>query len=102
MRRKEAKEIIKTKNIIKEISCDQCSKIICDSHTSKDDTVSFFTAHTFHNDWGNDSVDSHNYIDFCGLECLLQYTKDYFKESEGTESLEVERIESTIGNLIGK
>ena len=102
MRKKEVKEIIKKKNIIKEISCDQCSNVICDSDTNKDSAITFFTAHTFHNDWGNDSVDSHNYDDICGLECLLEYTKDYFKESNGTEGLEVERVEETIGNLIGK
>ena len=102
MRKKEVKEIIRTKNIIKEISCDQCSNVICDSDTSKDSKITFFTAHTFHNDWGNDSVDSHNYVDICGLECLLEYTKDYFKEAEGTESLEVKRVEEAIGHLIGK
>lgn len=102
MRKKEVKEIIKTKNITKEISCDQCLKVICDSDTNKDSTLSFFTGHTFHNEWGNDSIDSHNYIDVCGLDCLLKYTKGYFKESEGTESLEVEKVEMTVGNLIGK
>lgn len=102
MRKKEVKEVIKTKKIIKEISCDQCSKVICDSHSNKDDTVDFFTAHTFHNDWGNDGIDSHEYIDICGLDCLLEYTKGYFKESVGTEHIEIERVESPIGYLIEK
>lgn len=41
-----------------------------------DDRSEYFKVHTWHNDWGNDSVDSHEYFDLC-KDCIKEFVVNY-------------------------
>jgi len=41
----------------------------------------YFVIHTHHHDWGNDSVDSHEYFDACCPECVMKFTNEYIKDA---------------------
>lgn len=59
--------------------CDVCGK---DIEKSRDGmNYNYFVIHTHHCDWGNDSVDSHEYYDACCPECVMKFTKDYVEDS---------------------
>ena len=44
--------------------------------------------HTWHNDWGNDSIDSHENYDLC-KECAKKFVSDYIERCKGTMELEL-------------
>ena len=56
----------------------------------------YFTIHTWHNDWGNDSVDSHEYLDACRPECVMQYVAEYigesYKHEVNTHEIEISHV----------
>lgn len=55
--------------------------MICDICKKTEITGHHWSVHTFHSDWGNDSIDSHEYFDVCSIECLQQKLDEYVKES---------------------
>lgn len=64
------------------VECDECSKkIIADIGDS--DSTRYVRVHTWHNDWGNDSVESHEYYDLCP-ECATKFITSYILDMNGT------------------
>ena len=55
----------------------------------RNEKSSYVYIHTWHNDWGNDSVDSHERGDYC-KECAKSFVTKYVEEICGTEELELE------------
>ena len=86
---------VRTKKIIRKrldyVVCDNCKKEI--RRTRPEYTCDFpeyIYIHTWHNDWGNDSVDSDEYYTFC-KDCAKKFITDYIDKSRGTEELELSR-----------
>lgn len=69
------------------VKCNKCKKIIKpDRYKSRDNRYVYI--HTWHSDWGNDSIESHEYKDYCP-ECAKEVVADYIADAEGTEELEL-------------
>ena len=84
----EVKERIVTENVCvgRHRICDICGKEI-----ERDD--GYWNCHTFHNDWGNDSVESHEYFDICSVECLKVKFDEYCDDSSteyNTKEIKIE------------
>ena len=75
--------------------CDQCNEVIVRPDLPKWNNFHYYNVTTHHRDWGNDSIDSYEYLDFCSMKCLLTHMKKYFEEAEGTESYDIERMSQT-------
>ena len=73
---------------IEYMRCDKCGKKIT-PYKYKEKQNQFVRIHTYHNDWGNDSIDSHEYHDYC-VECAKEVVAEYISEMNGTEELELE------------
>jgi hypothetical protein len=86
----EIKKEIVTKSIrdVKYIRCDCCRKKIL-PNKYRDEKSSYFRIHTWHNDWGNDSIDSHEYRDFC-KDCAREFVDDYISHAGGSDELELQ------------
>lgn len=86
----EQKVEVKTKSIrnVEYLRCDKCNKVIFHGQYLHDE-CKYIKVHTWHSDWGNDSIDSHKYRDLCP-ECACEYVSDYIKNASGTEELELE------------
>ena len=82
------------KRVRRIIKCDVCGKIIEDrkvlynehkwnlNEACLDGRPAFrYSVETGHNDWGNDSVDSHERKDVCSDECLKKLFDQYIKGS---------------------
>lgn len=83
------REVIKqTVRKVKYIRCDKCGKKILPSKY-REENSSYIHIHTWHNDWGNDSIDSHEYGDYC-KDCAKQVVAEYISTSSGKEELELE------------
>lgn len=86
---KETQVEVKTKSVrkIEYVRCDGCGKKILPGgySTEKNEYVSI---HTWHNDWGSESVESHEYNDYC-KECAKSFVSTYIDEMHGTEELEL-------------
>lgn len=56
----------------------------------------YFVIHTWHNDWGNDSVDSQEYYDACSPECVMRFVKLYvegaYKDVTNTMEIEISHV----------
>ena len=61
-------------------NCDICGKGIYPSK-DWDARCNYFVIHTWHNDWGNDSIESHEYFDACCPDCVMKFTQKYIKDS---------------------
>lgn len=59
--------------IIACIKCDICGKEI---------TGKYWRLTAYHNDWGNDSIDSYKHLDLCSRECINKTLDDYIKNCE--------------------
>ena len=59
----------------KDMFCDVCKNEI--KHGN-----GYWHVHTWHNDWGNDSCESHEYFDVCSMECLKDKFDEYCHESK--------------------
>lgn len=81
---------VKTKTIRKVmyIRCDKCGKKILPGQY-RSDANQYVRIHTWHNDWGNDSVESHRHGDYC-KECARFFVSTYIDKMDGTEELELE------------
>lgn len=86
----ETKVEVKTKSVrkVEYLRCDGCSKKIIPAEFITEEN-SYVRIHTWHNDWGNDSVDSHVYKDLC-KECTKFFVMKYVDEMSGTDELEME------------
>jgi hypothetical protein len=70
------------------ITCDKCKKrILPNGRIGKDSQ--YVEVHTWHNDWGNDSCESHEYKELC-RECAAKYVNEYVAKISGSEELELE------------
>ncbi len=71
-----------------EIICDCCGKLIFPIQDNDERKLDFrgrakyYHARSGHHDWGNDSIDSLEYLDFCSLECVHKQLDKFYKEDE--------------------
>ena len=83
----EERQIIQKVLVETEIICDICCKHI-------GYRKGYWKVHTWHDDWGNDSIESHEHFDVCSTECLIDKFKEYCDESSSsaynTMQIEVE------------
>ena len=83
------REVVKqTVRKIEYIRCDKCNKKILPSKY-REEKSNYIHIHTWHNDWGNDSIDSHEYGDYC-KDCAKEVIAEYISKANGTEELELE------------
>lgn len=87
---KETQVEVKTKSVrkVEYVRCDGCGKKILPNRYRSAESE-YVRIHTWHNDWGNDSIDSHTYGDYC-KECAKSFVSTYIDEMTGTEELELE------------
>lgn len=79
---------INSERKVEYIRCDKCGKKIMPTQY-RSEKSSYVHIHTWHNDWGNDSVDSHNYRDFC-KNCAKLFVTKYIANMNSTEELKCE------------
>lgn len=81
---------VKTKSVrkVEYIRCDMCDKKILPCEY-RDKMSRYICIHTWHNDWGNDSIDSHEYRDCCP-ECAKSFVSAYVDRMTGSHELELE------------
>lgn len=68
------------------VECDDCGKKIFASGDCRKDRA-YFKVHTWHDDWGNDSCESHMYYEFC-RDCAIKHVSDYIRNMSGSMQLE--------------
>lgn len=87
---KETKQVVAETVVAKITKCDVCGKIICDSRhvhdILRDKVQDHYELSEWHNDWGNDSVDSIETFDICSKECLRKKFEAYVEESSGGQN----------------
>lgn len=85
----EKKVEVKTVNErrIEYIRCDECGKKIL-PYKYNSEQGQYVHIHTWHSDWGNDSIDSHEYNDYCP-ECAKEVVTEYIAKMSGSEELEL-------------
>ena len=81
----EKKEVVHT--TIEEVTvgrqCDVCKREINKNADGPwSGWYNYFVIHTWHNDWGYDSVDSHEYYDACCDECAVKFVSKYLHEAQ--------------------
>ena len=69
-----SKKVIKIENILTDITCDHCLKLI-------EKNEGYWHVTTSHSDWGVNSVDSYEHKDYCCKECLSVAFLKYIDES---------------------
>lgn len=82
----EIKTIIKRP--IEYVRCDKCGKKILPFKYKDGQKNQYINIHTWHSDWGNDSIDSHEYKDYC-QKCAKEVISEYIDKMHGTEELEL-------------
>ena len=94
MRKYKEKEIKRIEEIEIGITCDMCKKEILNEEDYKSEFRTkmshYYKVTTHHHDWGNDSIDSYNYIDICSESCLFNFLKKYYDGKDGTLCCEIE------------
>lgn len=80
---------VKTKSVrkVEYIRCDMCGKKILPCAFAHEKS-SYVTVHTWHHDWGNDSIESHEYKEYC-KECAKKVIAEYIDDMDGSEELEL-------------
>lgn len=66
------------------VECDECGKKIQFNHLLE----GYVRVHTWHNDWGNDSCESHEYMELC-KDCAIKFTSNYILKMDGSEEIEI-------------
>ena len=86
---KEIKKEVITKSIrpIAYVTCEKCGKKIFPSKF-REKQSEYVHVHTWHSQWGLESIDSHEYHDYC-KECAVEVVSDYVKNLSRTEELEL-------------
>ncbi|APA01612.1 hypothetical protein WV34_03180 [Bacillus amyloliquefaciens] len=88
MKKYEEKEVTKTQKVLKKVTCDTCGRTI----VINDRSNHYYEVATHHSRWGNESIDSYRYLDFCSYECLLENMNDYFKNGADTDCYEIQFV----------
>lgn len=70
------------------VVCDECGKEIKSDHRHRVESAEYIRVHTWHNDWGNDSCESHKHMDLC-KECAAKFVADYVMNASGSMELEL-------------
>lgn len=70
------------------VVCDICGKEITPDRGYRNESAEYIEIHTWHNDWGNDSCESHAYRDLC-KKCAARFVADYIMNAHGSEELEL-------------
>lgn len=84
-----AREVVKqTVRKVEYIRCDKCEKKIVPSNRGEE-KGNYIHIHTWNNDWRHDSIESHEYGDYC-KECAKEVVAEYISHANGTEELELE------------
>lgn len=93
MKIKEKQQIMIDKEVDVRIICDECRREIRNRENINKRLRGshYYEVTTHHHDWGNDSIDSYKYLDFCSFECMVEYMKRYYESGNGSESYDVER-----------
>lgn len=60
------------------VECDACHRRVDGA-----DPPGWHYFSSSHNDWGNDSIDSHEEYDVCSWECFLKVVREVFDEYSG-------------------
>jgi len=83
----------KTVEMVEEVvgkKCDYCGRTV-DGHN-------YFSVTTSHHDWGNDNIDSYEYMDACCPACALEFTEEYVKgaynKPHNTKKITIEHCRS--------
>ena len=100
MKIEERKEIVKktVESVIVGRKCDVCGSEITEfiSGGLPRGQYNYFAIRTWHNDWGNDSVESHEYYDACSPECVMKFAKLYiegaYKNVTNTHNIEISHV----------
>lgn len=81
-------------------TCDVCKKKIYEKRyndqrilSGKHERTQYYKVTTWHNDWGNDSVDSIENYTICSPKCLDTLMKEYYKRSFEQKFTNTEQIE---------
>lgn len=88
MKKYEYKEVVKEEKVLKEIICDECERSM--SETEHD---FYYEVTTSHGLWGNDSIESFEYLDFCSWQCLTNNQGKYFADARYSCRYEIELVE---------
>ena len=78
----EEMKIIKAKLI--KIECDNCHKFIQNKEF-------YYSVKTYHMLWGNDSIESSEYLDFCCDKCLIENLSNYLNDADKTYNYQIEK-----------
>jgi hypothetical protein len=71
------------KQVVVSTTCDNCGKTERGPTTYSGDAdtpVGWVHFHSYHNDWGNDSIESHEDWDACSWNCYLEVVRRIFDE----------------------
>ena len=66
------------------IECDNCHNFIQNEKF-------YYSVTTFHVLWGNDSIESFEYLDFCCDKCLIENLSNYFNDADKTYNYQIEK-----------
>lgn len=74
----EERVVTKTEKVLVEEKryCDCCGAEI---------TGEYFRVMTGHHEWGNDSIDSYEHLDYCSINCLLEKANEYYSNGDGKD-----------------
>lgn len=86
---KENKQVIEFKSVTVAIKCDVCGKV----HEGKDIPDEWHTFSHHHDEWGNDSCDSHEYHEVCSPECYWAKFKECVEDLKGYNNAKVDEFE---------
>ena len=70
------------------VVCDICGKEFKSDRGYRSKSAEYIRVHTWHNDWGNDSCESHHNRDLC-KECAAKFVSDYIMNASGSMELEL-------------
>ena len=87
MKEYDNKEVTKLEKVLKSVKCDCCQVDI-----TKTEIDFYYEVNTSHSRWGNDSIESFEYLDFCSWECLSKNTAKYFTHAENSHRYEIEQV----------
>lgn len=103
MKLTETREVKSLEKVNVGIKCDNCERMyslipIKDCIRIRDKEKKFYHVRTGHHDWGNDSIDSVEYYDFCCYKCLHSFFEMYFLRNDSETAYmdietEVEAVE---------
>ncbi len=86
--KEERYEVISKHRVGRNQFCDGCKKLIgtwrLDNGYLK--PTGYLKVNCGHYDWGNDSCDSFEYMDFCSNECMIEHQKEFWKENKNSNT----------------